>query len=386
VPAESSALRVGIDVRPAELARVGGTSTYVEQLVRALRRVRPDWHLVLLAGSADAPNRLQDLAEAHGVTWATTQRRQQTARIQLEVPKLLTRHGVDVFHSPGSFVPLAWRGPMVLTVHDLNVLTRPRDWASPREAARWLEMAVNLPGALLRPDYLLVGSEHVGSRLRRLLRSRAGRVRVQHYGPGRWSGPGGPSGTSGALAARSGPYILHVGEVARRKNLELLLRSFAEADLVDDGIDLVLAGRDVAGYSQALRRLAVDLGLGRSVVFVGVVDDPSLRALYAGAQAIVVPSVREGFGLVAVEAMGAGTPVLAADSGSLPEVLEGAGLLFDPAEPGGLTRCLRQVAQEPDLRARLAALGLERSRHFSWDATAQGTARVYEDATSTTQP
>src|SRR5262249_12249612 len=118
-------------------------------------------------------------------------------------------------------------------------------------------------------------------------------------------------------------------------------------------------------------RSAVDrFGLGGAVVFTGFVPDDDLAYLYSRAEALVQPSLMEGFGLPPVEAMACGTPVLSSTAGSLPEVVGGAGLFFDPTDVAAMAGALRRLADAPWLRGDLAARALARSRRFTREATA----------------
>ena len=121
------------------------------------------------------------------------------------------------------------------------------------------------------------------------------------------------------------------------------------------------------------------LGLDGAVRFVGPAPDADLPALYGGALAFAFPSLWEGFGLPALEAMAAGTPVVASNRGALPEVTGGAALLVDPA-PGAFAEALERLLAEPALRERLRAGGPSPRGKFSWERTARETLAVYRAA------
>ncbi|HTW91950.1 MAG TPA: glycosyltransferase family 1 protein, partial [bacterium] len=171
-------------------------------------------------------------------------------------------------------------------------------------------------------------------------------------------------------------YILHVGVVEARKNIETLLR--AGAPLVRDGIvdGIVLAGRDGRG-ADSVRRVALELGIIDSTHFLGYVPQEMMRGLYNLAQVLVFPSLFEGFGLPIVEAMACGTPVVASNSSSLPEVAGGAALLFPANDVAALERALRRILQNAELRAEFRRRGLARSADFSWSKSAVQHLEVY---------
>jgi glycosyltransferase involved in cell wall biosynthesis len=297
--------------------------------------------------------------------------------VQIELPPLLERLHADVFLSPGSFLPLRWRGPTVLTVHDLAQLARPAGWARRGELGPWIDFAVNTPPAMLRASAVVADSDYVARSIRRLIPWRPVTVVPLAAAPGFGADPG-PAATAQAEALAPGEYVLYVGEIANRKNLTVLLEGFAISGLAARGTTLVLVGPDRAGHTGRVRRAAAELGIGAETRLVGVVPGPVLRALYRGATVTVVPSRHEGFGLPAVEAMASGTPVVAAAAGALAEVLGGAGVLFEARDAADLGARLFDVTSDSKLRAEMVAKGIARSASFSWEATAASTARVIE--------
>jgi glycosyltransferase involved in cell wall biosynthesis len=172
-------------------------------------------------------------------------------------------------------------------------------------------------------------------------------------------------------------FLLYVGGISPHKNLGALLDAFAQLrrDPACSDCCLVLVG-DYSGdvfysaYDQ-LRQKAELLGLGDAVCFTGYVADEDLVHLYGAAEAFVLPSLLEGFGLPVIEAMACGAPVVASARGALPEVVGPAGLLFDPDRPGDLYDVLHRVLTDAGLRGRLRHLGPQRAAEFSWDRAAR---------------
>jgi glycosyltransferase involved in cell wall biosynthesis len=161
-----------------------------------------------------------------------------------------------------------------------------------------------------------------------------------------------------APARRERPYVLCVASMTARKNLGALRG--AAAALAREGVELVVAG----GHRP---QFAAEPGL-EGLTLLGHVPDEALPGLYAGAEAFVLPSVYEGFGLPVLEAMAAGTPVVAANRTALPDTCGGAARL---AEPDAVGEALLALLADGAERERLVALGLERARGFSWDRTAR---------------
>ena len=179
--------------------------------------------------------------------------------------------------------------------------------------------------------------------------------------------------------------MLFVGILSPQKNLGLLVRAFARSGLGKDGVSVVLAGSDREGEGAALTRLAASLGIAESLNVTGYVSKAQLRALYHRADAVVLPSHGEGFGLPLVEAMAGGAPVLAARAQSLPEVVGEGGELFPPDDVEALASLLRRVHDDARFRADLVRRGRMRRSDFSWKPAAKATAAVYEEAVASTR-
>jgi glycosyltransferase involved in cell wall biosynthesis len=180
------------------------------------------------------------------------------------------------------------------------------------------------------------------------------------------------------------PYVLYAASLHPRKNLAVLREAFASLVVAEKlPHELVIAGGDAPDRadSSALRRGAVNelAGVPGRIVRVVEPDDDELAALMAGAAAYCLPSLYEGFGLTALEAMACGAPVLVSDRGALPEVVGDAGLVVEPTADRvreGLARLLGDAA----LAERLAGAGPARARRFTWEATAAGWLSVLRDA------
>jgi glycosyltransferase involved in cell wall biosynthesis len=187
--------------------------------------------------------------------------------------------------------------------------------------------------------------------------------------------------TQQALRARfalpaAARYFTYVGGFAPHKNVPGLVRSFAR--LANGGrpdLHLLLVG-DIgssgfhSNVDEIERCVAAEPTLAGRVHFTGFLDDELLAQVYATSVAVVLPSFSEGFGLPIVESMACATPVVAANAGSMPEVLGDAGLLFDPLDSNAMTECLRRVADDPVLVADLRERARRRTTLFSWDRAA----------------
>jgi glycosyltransferase involved in cell wall biosynthesis len=172
------------------------------------------------------------------------------------------------------------------------------------------------------------------------------------------------------------PYVLCVGALQARKNVPLAIEAYAR--LMGRGTDceLVVAGGDRGGRIDVLDAILRARLTGR-VHLVGHVEDEELPALYSAARALVFPSLYEGFGLPALEAMASGTPVVASNTTGLAEAVGDAGLTVDPTSAEELAEALGRVLNDAALRDRLVAAGHARAAHFTWARAAAATAAVY---------
>lgn len=283
----------------------------------------------------------------------------------LRSSRALRRHRPDVFFTPGFNPPLCSPVPFVFCVHDLIHLRFPEE-SSPLKAAyyRWV-----VRPAGLRAYRVVSDSEFSRRTILEWSGWPAERVVVIPLGVGPEFHPTGSRYEAGR------PYLLHVGNAKPHKNRRRLLEAFAISQLAPR-LRLLLLGPP----EREELALADMLGLSGNVHYAGVVPDSQLPGIYRGATALVCPSLYEGFGLPALEAMACGTVVAAARATSLPEVLGEAAVFFDPMDVTDISRALVDAATDESLRTKLAALGPRRAAAFTWDATASAVWRLLQEA------
>jgi glycosyltransferase involved in cell wall biosynthesis len=196
-----------------------------------------------------------------------------------------------------------------------------------------------------------------------------------------------PGGFDPATLAKYGvtrPYVLTVSTLKPKKNVAASVRAFAR--LVERHPDmphrLVLVGYKAAGYTEVDDAVR-ELGLEGRVVQTGWTESAEIPSFYAGADLLLFPSLHEGFGLPAVEAMASGCPVAASNVYSIPEVGADAILTFDPHDPDAIFRQAERALFDEALRARLVSDGLARARRFTWAEAARRTAAVYREVLAT---
>jgi glycosyltransferase involved in cell wall biosynthesis len=294
------------------------------------------------------------------------------------------QHPPDVLFVPSHVIPLRHPPASVVTIHDVGYLYYPA--AHTRQSLLYLHQSTRFS---VRAARLIIAiSQTTAQDLQKFYRVPAEKIRVIPHGCDPAFQPVEDLATLARIRVRYGlpfdrPYILYVGTLQPRKNLGRLIEAFA-LGLRDDRLGnpppvLALAGKRGWLYDSLFTQVQT-LGLEGQVIFPGYVEQEDLPALISGAAVFALPSLYEGFGLPALEAMACGTPLIAAKASSLPEVVDEAGLLVPPTDTLLWTNALHAVLTDPGLAKRLAGAGLARAAQFSWTRTARETLRVLEEA------
>ena len=262
----------------------------------------------------------------------------------------------SVLWSPANTGSLMIRN-QILTIHDLSPLEHP-EWFR-AGFATWYRLS--LPILVRRVRKIFTPSEYVRQKVMGRFGVEDVTVTPNGVDPCVFH-PGARQKISNLPAC----YILFVGSLEPRKNLDLLLGTWKR--IKDEFKELCLIVVGASGSVFKPMNLSHEM---ERVRLLGYVDDEALAGLYANAQAFVLPSQEEGFGLPALEAMASGTPVIVSDAGALPEVVGKAGMIFCLSNPVGLMTCLKECLSNANVRSDLREKGLTRAQQFSWQTTAE---------------
>ena len=299
-------------------------------------------------------------------------------------------HKVDVFFFPAvySYFPVLNRTKIVVTIHDVIADHHP-ELIFPNAKSKFF-WKIKQNAAIRQADLIATVSEYSKrqiieyfnlpeSRLR--LITEAARPIFQVLAPNKGSGE--------ALARHSlrpdDKFLLYVGGISPHKNLSTLIDAYSRiaAKPEQSGLKLVLVGdyKDDPFFSAypSLKKQVEDLELYNKVIFTGFVPDEELAYLYNAAMLLVFPSLEEGFGLPAIEAMACGTPVAASNCGSLPEVLGPAGRFFDPRDPEDMGAVIEEILADEMLRNEMKEKGLIRSKQFMWKKAAEDSLAIFNE-------
>lgn len=330
--------RIGLDARLTNQLSVG-MKTYVLELARWLPQVAPEFEYVQFSNGSNF-----GLDE------------------QVRLPLALRREKLDLMHFLSIYVPVMIPVPLVITVHDLIHLCFPQYFK--RKVLPYYQTVVRI--ACARAKRVITDDERTVADLERFLGVNPAKIRVIPLGvEERFT-------RSATPYAGPRPYLLYVGNHREHKNLSTLFAAWAALP-EGLGVDLYLTGPDDFGGELQRRRTNT-----REAVVLGDVGPELLPAYYAGALALVQPSLREGFGLPMLEAMAAGCVVIASDEAT-PRVLTPAVLTFSARNGCELTARLQSLIEDEHMRARFAGAGRALAATLTWDRCARATADVYRE-------
>jgi glycosyltransferase involved in cell wall biosynthesis len=306
--------------------------------------------------------------------WPTERRLVRIAWEQLAWPWLAVRQRLSLLHSAAFVTPVLSPCPSVVTVYDLSFVYFPDRFPAwqrfylQRQTARSCRQARRV----------ITISESSRQDVHDFFGAPLAKIDVVRPGVDEVFRPLPAADVEAFCRNRGlGRFILHVGTLQPRKNIPALIEAFAR--LPDPTLQLVLVGGKGWLFAEIFERVEA-LGVQERVRFIGYVPDEELPFWYNAADLLVFPSVYEGFGMPVVEAMACGTPVVAAESSSIPEAAGAAGLLFLPHDIAGLAERMAAVLNDAALSSSMRQKGLEQARQFSWERAGQETAAVYHRA------
>jgi glycosyltransferase involved in cell wall biosynthesis len=307
-------------------------------------------------------------------------------RLGFELTRNVNRDGPDLLHVQYT-APLGCPVPVIATVHDVSFIEHPEyfpraralqlRWSVRRtveHAARVLTGSEFSRSAILRaypkldPDKVIVVAIAAAGGFRQISREHAALTVLKRFGV-------------------SGRFILSVGDLQPRKNHIGLIAAYARMIRENPQFPhhLMLAGKET-WFAERVYAAAAQSGVAERIHFAGFVEDDDLLHLYNACELFVFPSYYEGFGLPPLEAMACGRAVACSNTSAMPEVVDGAGILFDPHAEREIARAMVDLIRDTELRVRMERLGQKRATYFSWHKTAQQTLAVYYDVAGENRP
>jgi glycosyltransferase involved in cell wall biosynthesis len=367
--------------------RRAGIGQYAINLLRAMARlaeVGPESRVGVLQMRADTAPIVAGRRFRRVGMWTPPHNRFEQPALGIELLGVELGMKPQLIHCP-DFVPPRFRTmPAVVNVQDLAFLKFPDTTLLTDESKRYYGQ---VPWAAHNAEALIALSCSTRDDLVELLQVNPNKIAVIPAAAGEQFRPPADFYEAATAAARAhglpvpeeGGYILFVSTIEPRKNLTTLLEAYSllrDHGRVEPMPALAVAGSEGWLFEKTYARIE-ELGLTDRVRLLGAVSDPQLTGLYQGARAFALPSLYEGFGLPALEALACGVPVLASNAGSLPEVVGDAGILLDPHDVDAWVTQLERVLLDPDEATRLREAGPRQAAQFSWEQAARQTWELY---------
>lgn len=357
-----------------------GNEVYVRSLLGALATQASHCELVAYVSANEATHALPERIRTRRVA------SNPFIRLGLELSAKVWRDCPDLLHVQYT-APLGCPVPIVVTVHDVSFLEHPEYFTR----ASALQLRWTVRQTVQRAARVLTVSEFSRNSILRAYGDldEAKVVAIPNAAAPDFR-PVHREMAAALVLDRFGihtPFFLTVGDLRPRKNQVGLIQAFARLVAADPQLPhcLVLAGKET-WFGSRVHEAARESGVADRIRFIGFVSDRELLHLYNACDVFAFPSLYEGFGLPALEAMACGRAVVCSNTSALPEVVDGAAILFDPLSIDEMVRAIRDLLLDSELKARMERLGLQRAAQFSWQKTAQKTLDVFYEVAGASRP
>ena len=352
--------------------RLTGNEVYARSLVGAFAAVdkRSDFYTYISSKEAESW-----IPERFHIRYVSSN---PFARLSYSLMNQLRRDRPDVLHVQYT-APIFCPVPTVVSIHDVSFLEHPEYFT----ALRRKQLEVTVARTARTAAKIITGSEFSRDSILKAYDVHPDKVVVVSDAASpffRVVNRESATRKARKLLGENIPFVLSVGDLQPRKNHIGLIRAFADLVRACPQLPhkLVLVGQDT-WFGARVREAAKHSGVEDRIRFLGFVTDEDLLQLYNAADCFAFPSYYEGFGIPILEAMACGRAVVCANTSSIPEVADGAGLLFDPYRTEEIARAMKDVLVDSQLRARMERLGVQRAAGFTWQETARLTLGVYEE-------
>ncbi len=369
-------MKIGVEARTLEGAR-HGVARYLANLLSEMVELEGPNEYLLYSRMPLAP---EGLPADPRVTYRVIRAKPSILWRHARLPREMKRDGCDLHYSPSYFVPLIKVCPNVVVVHDITFKVHPEWFAKDRrflfDDIFWRKVAGS--------EAIITVSEHSKRDVVEILGVAPEKVRVIYEAADPAFRPVEDTALLAGVREKYGlaeEFILHVGALHTRRNIPRLLQAAARAEVeLDRNLDILFVGSQ-ASFSPIvdIPALAREAGLRGRTGQAEYITDGDLLLLYNAASMLAYPSLYEGFGLPALEAMACGTVVACSNVTSLPEVAGEAALYFDPLDVDSISEALVRGLRDTALRAHLREAGIKRAAGFSWKRAAGETLAVFQE-------
>ena len=347
-----------------------GNEVYIRSLLRSFPEIDRRSEFVAYISEPGAANLLPERFDVRQVS------ANPYSRLGWDLARLIREDRPDLIHVQYT-APLFTRIPMVVTVHDVSFIEHPEYFTALRRA----QLRFTVARSVKQAAHIITVSEFSRDAILRAYDIPAEKVSAIPNAANPEFRVIGRERAQKAVHDRlrfDAPFVLSVGDLQPRKNQIGLIGAFSKllTDHPQLKHHLVLTGKET-WFTPKVREAARSCGFASRIHFTGFVSDGELMELYNACDCFVFPSFYEGFGLPILEAMACGRAVACSNTSAMPEVADGAGILFNPHQIEEIARALKDVLLDAELRGRMERLGLQRAATFTWKKSARATLDVY---------
>lgn len=371
-------MKIGIDARMYGAKATTGIGVYIKSLTDELFKLDQKNQYILFMKDPEfsefqVPNERITKVKVN-IPW-------YSLKEQLAMPKILKKHKLDLMHFPHFNVPILYNGKYLVTIHDITPKFFPGPLVS-KSLIRKLGYDLVFKTGINKAKKVITISNYTKQNIIKHFNADQEKIIVTHLG------------FNQNLASQindqkitqiknklniTKPFLFYVGVWRDHKNLPGLVRAFnILKSKYNLDIQLVLAGRQDDRYPEIKQEIKQSK-FQNDIITPGFIEDSDLPLLYKAAKLFVLPSFAEGFGLVALESQSLGTPVVASNITSLPEILEDSAMYFNPDDENNMAEVINKVLSDKNLYSGLQHKGLNQVKKYSWQTTAQQTLSVYQD-------
>ena len=296
---------------------------------------------------------------------------------QIKMPKILNKYNLDLVHFPHFNVPILYKKPFIITIHDLILLAFPTIKSTTLNPfwywIKFLAYKLVISHAIKKAKKIITVSEFTKNDILKHYNVSQNKIAVTYEASDEIMNTGAGLNDSDILKKYDiiKPYILYVGNAYPHKNLEALVLSYGE--IKDKNLQLVLVGKEDFFYKKIK-----DLAKEKNIIFTDFVPDGELDAIYKNSLFYIFPSLYEGFGLPPIEAMKRSVPVASSDHPCMREILGENAYFFDAGKKENITKAIMEFSADEKLREKLAAKGHEWAGKYNWKKMAEETLSEYK--------
>lgn len=370
-------MRIALDIRKINEFGIG---TYIRNLVLNLAQIDTESRYFLIGKERDG-SELGALPS--NFSFIDDHTHESEFWNDVILPYSLKRNQVELLHTPHYRAPRFLRCKSIITIHDCVHILFP-NYATSRAA--YDRARTTTRRAIRHCSHILTVSEATQRDLMRLFSIPEEKITVVYNAIDERAVVTSNADEQRRVLERyqiHDPFLLYAGNIKPHKNIARIIEAFSvlKTELKENetwkNLKLLIIGDELSKH-QFLRRTVIRSGVQHDVRFFGYVPYDTLKVFYKSAQIFVFPSLYEGFGLPPLEAMANGTPVLTSNISSLPEVLGDAALLVNPENVFEISKGLKHLLFDTNLRSELIAKGLQQSRKYSWRKSAELVWKTYQ--------